>query len=143
MRTAGRQCHRTRGSDHLSRNTHLLNDGWLFHPNGLSFAERTSTADSAWQRVSIPHTWNAADPFDDVQGYRRGIAWYRRQLVVPDSLKGRRLFLHFEGVNQGVLIPDHTPEMTCDPRYQAQRHWRIEGKLNRPFALSRSVSRAR
>ncbi len=82
----------------------LLNDGWLFHPDGLSFAERASTADSAWQRVSIPHTWNAADPFDDVQGYRRGVAWYRRQLVVPDSLKGRRLFLHFEGVNQVARV---------------------------------------
>lgn len=81
-----------------------LNEGWRFYPDGLSFAERAATSDTGWQRVSVPHTWNVTDPFDDVQGYRRGVAWYRRQLDVPDSLKDRRLYLHFEGVNQVARV---------------------------------------
>ncbi|MGI9140921.1 MAG: glycoside hydrolase family 2 TIM barrel-domain containing protein [Gemmatimonadaceae bacterium] len=81
-----------------------LNDGWRFYPDGLSFAERTATADTGWQQVSVPHTWNVTDPFDDVQGYRRGVAWYRRRLDLPDSLRGRRLYLQFEGVNQVARV---------------------------------------
>ncbi len=54
--------------------------------------------------MSLPHTWNATDPFDDVPGYRRGVSWYRRHLTLSDSLKGKRLFLVFEGVNQVATV---------------------------------------
>lgn len=81
---------------------YTINSDWRFLPDGVEFAERPSYVidDATWQRVSIPHTWNAHDPFDDVDSYRRGTSWYRRKLVVPDSLRGKRLHLHFEGVNQ-------------------------------------------
>lgn len=92
-----------------------INDGWRFAYGGQSFGERFSPllepnkfraferaqdADAGWEQVTLPHTWNAQDPFDDVPGYRRGVGWYRRMLTVDSSYAGRRLFLHFEGVNQ-------------------------------------------
>ncbi|MEY4855202.1 MAG: hypothetical protein RLZZ97_32, partial [Gemmatimonadota bacterium] len=92
-----------------------LNDGWRFAYGGQSFAEkftalvepgkmkpfeRAQEQDAGWERVTLPHTWNAKDPFDDVPGYRRGIAWYRRTLVLDSSYAGKRLHLQFEGVNQ-------------------------------------------
>jgi beta-galactosidase len=82
------------------RTRETINSGWLYHEGGVSFAESVNFPDAAWQPVSLPHTWNAHDPFDDVPGYRRGIGWYRKHLHLADSLRGKRLFLAFEGVNQ-------------------------------------------
>jgi beta-galactosidase len=77
-----------------------INDGWRYRADGVNFAEKPSISDESWERVTIPHTWNASDPFDDVPSYRRGIGWYRRRLALADSLHGKRIFLYFEGANQ-------------------------------------------
>ncbi len=92
-----------------------INDGWRFSYGGQSFAEkftsivepgkmrpfeRAQMADAGWEQITLPHTWNVKDPFDDVPGYRRGLAWYRRYLTIDSSYAGKRLFLQFEGVNQ-------------------------------------------
>ncbi|MBA2514195.1 MAG: glycoside hydrolase family 2 protein, partial [Solirubrobacterales bacterium] len=77
-----------------------INDGWKYRPDGLNLAERPAMPDSDWQRVNLPHTWNVTDPFDDSPSYRRGIGWYRKRLTLDEKLRGKRIFLHFEGVNQ-------------------------------------------
>jgi len=97
------------------RTQRTINDGWHFAYGGQSFAERFTSivepgkiraferaqvSDAGWEQVTIPHTWNAKDPFDDVPGYRRGLAWYRRYLTLDSSYVGKQLFLQFEGVNQ-------------------------------------------
>ena len=56
--------------------------------------------DSWWERVYLPHTWNANDGSDDIPGYFRGIGWYRKHFPLDGSLKGKRVFLEFEGVFQ-------------------------------------------
>ena len=77
-----------------------LNADWRFLAGDVALADGASASDASWERVTLPHTWNALDPFDDTDGYRRGIGWYRRTLDLDESLKGRRLFLYFEGANQ-------------------------------------------
>ena len=79
---------------------YTINEHWKFLPNGVEFAEKAWLDDSGWQSVTVPHTWNAHDPFDDDESYRRGTSWYRRRLSLPDSLRGKRLYLYFEGANQ-------------------------------------------
>ncbi len=88
------------GASAEPRLRYTINDGWRFSPGGIAFGERPQTRSEGWEPVTIPHTWNATDWLDDVQGYRRGIAWYHRPLVLDSSLAGKRLFLQFEGVNQ-------------------------------------------
>src|ERR1035438_7748097 len=56
--------------------------------------------DSAWDQIYLPHTWNAHDGSDEIAGYFRGIGWYRKHFVLAEQLRGKRLFLEFEGVNQ-------------------------------------------
>jgi beta-galactosidase len=92
----------------------LLNDGWRYHEGGISFAQGALLSDAGWTRVTLPHTWNAADPFDEAPGYRRGIGWYRRTLTLDPTWTGRRVFLYFEGANQvadvyvnGALAGEH------------------------------------
>jgi beta-galactosidase len=77
-----------------------LDAGWLFTLDDPQNAASNGFDDSKWQSVNIPHTWNAADAFDDEPGYNRGPAWYRRQLNIGPEFKARRLFLYFEGANQ-------------------------------------------
>ncbi|MEO5904692.1 MAG: sugar-binding domain-containing protein, partial [Gemmatimonadaceae bacterium] len=91
-----------------------INDGWRYHADGLNLAEKPAMPDNDWQKVTLPHTWNVSDPFDDVPSYRRGIGWYRKWLDVPASLRGKKVFLHFEGVNQiadvyvnGAFVGEH------------------------------------
>ena len=77
-----------------------LADGWRFAFGPHEGAERGSYADSAWQRVSLPHTWNAEDAFTKEPAFREGPGWYRRTVELGPELAGRRLVLRFEGANQ-------------------------------------------
>lgn len=82
------------------RSSYLINDLWRFSPDDASGSETAAFADAKWERVTLPHTWNVKDTFDDEPGYRRGGSWYRRDLKLDAKLKGKRIFLYFEGVNQ-------------------------------------------
>lgn len=91
-----------------------INAGWKFHAGGLNFAWSPTVSDAGWRTVSIPHTWNAHDPFDDDASYRRGIGWYRKELHLDDALRGKRIFLYFEGANEvsdvyvnGAFVGEH------------------------------------
>lgn len=70
-----------------------LNDQWQF-----------SKDKSAWEKVNLPHTWNAFDVMDDEPGYYRGIGWYKRKLNTDASLKGRDVFISFNGADQETEV---------------------------------------
>jgi beta-galactosidase len=97
-----------------ARTRQTINAGWKFYPGEINLAWSPSVADDAWESVSIPHSWNAHDPFDDVPSYRRGIGWYRKALRLDSALAGKRIFLYFEGANQiadvyvnGAFVGEH------------------------------------
>ena len=76
-----------------------VNEAWQFHKGSLEdpFAV---TSDTYRETVSIPHTWNADDSWDEVPGFWRGEGYYRKNIVINDSLEGRRVYMKFEGANQ-------------------------------------------
>lgn len=97
-----------------------LNAGWKFIPGDVEGAESIGFDEHNWTSVDLPHTWNGADTLDDEPGYRRGAGWYRKNLYLERRLKGRRLFLYFEGANQvtdvfvnGKLAGQHTGGYTA------------------------------
>lgn len=57
-----------------------------------------------WEPVSIPHTWNARDAFDDVQGYYRGTGTYKKTVWIPKQDRDKVLVLNFEGANQETHV---------------------------------------
>lgn len=91
------------GAQAHARTKISINDGWQFFPGDLADAA-TASIGSEWQRINIPHTWNADDILDDEPGYRRGIGWYRRELSIPQTLNGNRIYLYFEGVGQTAEV---------------------------------------
>ena len=79
-----------------------LNEGWQFTKDKYVPAAATNSA--SWQSVSLPHTWNVEDVMDDEPGYYRGEAWYKRVLSLDKKLKGKEIFLCFEGANQQCTV---------------------------------------
>ncbi len=60
--------------------------------------------DRGWQRVDLPHDWAIAGPFlveGPSGGMGRlpswGVGWYRKQLDIPQSDRGRSIFLDVDG----------------------------------------------
>lgn len=49
--------------------------------------------------VNLPNTWNEKDFMSD-KGFRKGEGSYEKKIMIPESDKGRRIFIHFEGVSQ-------------------------------------------
>ena len=67
-----------------------INDNWRFHKGGTEFANTPDFDDTKWDLVSLPHTWNATDPFNDDQTYFRGIGWYRKSFRLDPALKNKK-----------------------------------------------------
>jgi len=93
-----------------ARDTIPLLTDWKFLRRDLAPDEKSETwrnpSVPPWDVVTVPHTWNAEDGAngreaepDLPEGYYRGPAWYVRDLPVPTSWKGQRVFIRFEGVS--------------------------------------------
>jgi len=67
---------------------------------------------SSWEPVSLPHTYNDVDTFDNftetgMNGERSvysGTAWYKKTFTVPAASEGKKIFLEFEAARQGVEV---------------------------------------
>ena len=83
-----------------ARETISFNQGWLFKKGPFSSepAKVVSQWNSKWEEVEIPHTWNAKDMQVKEASFYEGDAYYRKKYMFPESMKGKRLFLRFEGV---------------------------------------------
>ncbi len=68
-----------------------INEGWQF-----TFDKSDS---ESWKNVHLPHTWNKKDAFDEEPGYRRTVAWYKKELP-KISKPDKKYVLKFEPVNQ-------------------------------------------
>jgi len=91
-------------SDMLSaRNVLSLNQGWDFTPTRSAGMARWGAARQNGEKVDLPHTWNAADFMND-GGYRRGYGSYTKQLDIPESYKGKRVFVKFEAAGSMATV---------------------------------------
>lgn len=68
-----------------------LNHNWQFR-----FSHQV---ERKFQKVILPHTWNAIDALAGKSDYKRGLGNYERKLFIDSDLRGKRLFLKFNGVN--------------------------------------------
>lgn len=70
-----------------------INNGWRFQGSAVSNGQSTSLNTDGWQQVTLPHSWNALDGQDGGGNYRRGDGWYRKQVMIPASASGQRVYL--------------------------------------------------
>lgn len=98
------------------RSVESFNSGWSFKkaPAEKELAVNARKWDSGWSEVEIPHTWNAKDMQVQADNFYEGAAYYKKQYFFPIELKGKRVFLRFEGVGScaevfvnGMLATSH------------------------------------
>lgn len=93
---------------------------WLFARYGLQadgsrieesgFMQMPQFDDKAWRKLDLPHDWGIEGPFrSDLEGYTgklpwRGIGWYRKHFLVPETDKGKRYYLDFDGAMANAEI---------------------------------------
>ncbi len=93
-----------------------LADGWRFLRGEAAGAEASGFDDAAWRKVSVPHDWAISQPFDQASKtggagafLPGGVSWYRRELVLPVSERGKLVSVEFDGVmaNSQVWLNGH------------------------------------
>ena len=95
------------------RTTVRLGGEWAFLRGDVPDGSEVSFDDQAWQRVTLPHTWNTEqDP--PQRDYYRGPGWYRKRFLTDPAWKGRRVFIRFEAASlvaevylNGTRIGEH------------------------------------
>ena len=99
--------------------TTRLNNNWEFLKQDLggvweSVRPLTKTGPEnvpAWQKISLPHCYNAEDAVDSIPNYYQGPAWYRTQLFISNPYKNGRTILHFEGAGQKAEVYVYTKKV--------------------------------
>ncbi|MDR0938760.1 MAG: beta-galactosidase [Mediterranea sp.] len=104
------------GSKAAAREVSSFNEGWDFK-RGPFTTEAMQAADrwnGHWDKVNLPHTWNARDMQERVNDFYEGVGYYRKKYFFGDELKDKRVFLRFEGVGScaevyvdGQLVGTH------------------------------------
>jgi beta-galactosidase len=83
-----------------------IDNDWTFYKGAQGAKENFSAIDfneSSWKKISLPHTWNAEDGSGIEKNYQ-GDGWYRKQLDIPETYKGKKLFLQFEAANKEAEV---------------------------------------
>ncbi len=82
-----------------------FDEAWRFSQGDIDGVSGPSFDASEWEVVDTPHDWAIAGPFRQDAPARgdgaflpTGVAWYRKAFVAPESLRGRRLVVEFDGV---------------------------------------------
>ncbi|MCC8145984.1 MAG: discoidin domain-containing protein, partial [Bacteroidales bacterium] len=53
----------------------------------------TDYNDTSWDKVNIPHTWNAFDAQDGGNNYLRTTSWYRKTLSWDPAFEGKKIYI--------------------------------------------------
>ena len=125
--------------DSPGRIKYSLNDGWSFTLSDSSY--------NLSETICIPHTWNSIDASDGDLEYIRGTGIYQKEFILDKKLDGKRIFIHFEGINQvsdllinSEYLEQHrggytafTLEMTDFVTYGKKRPNLLEVRVNNEF----------
>lgn len=89
----------------------LFDATWKFSLGDTPDAAKPSFDASKWKTLTLPHDWSIEHQVDkdapagnDGGYYPTGIGWYRKEYVVPASMKGEKMYLYFEGVYMNSTI---------------------------------------
>lgn len=92
-------------------NRELINADWYFNLGDSKYAGAEYFNHSEWRKLELPHDWSvesvASPSLASCTGYLPGgIGWYRKELDIPKSQEGNKVYVYFEGIynNSEVFI---------------------------------------
>ena len=84
---------------------------WRFHLDEPLLWRRREPDYSTWRTLDLPHDWSvelecdAANPSGASGGYfAMGRGWYVKMFAVPETWRGKRVFIEFEGVYMNAEV---------------------------------------
>jgi beta-galactosidase/beta-glucuronidase len=91
----------------------MINDNWFFNAGDVE--DFRSADHSRWIKISLPHDWSVRGQLSPTlascTGYLPGgIGWYHKTIQIPESKKGEKVYLYFEGVynRSEVFVNGHS-----------------------------------
>ena len=88
-----------------SRRQYNFNPGWKVFVGDSDGFEEPAFNDNEWKNVTLPYAWNEDEAFkEDIHDLSTGIAWYRKQFILPAASENKKVFLEFEGVRQAAGV---------------------------------------
>ncbi len=95
-----------------------INGGWEHYKGSLGGIWEVWRGDMydnhynpPWEKVNLPHCFNAGDGVNPDIKYYQGQGWYKNQLVVDNPYQEGRTFLHFEGAGQKTTVYLYTQKV--------------------------------
>lgn len=94
----------------------LFNQDWRFQLGDIANGQDPGFNDSEWRQLNLPHDWSIEGDFSEKHpagigggALPGGLGWYRKSFTVPETAKGKLLFIEFDGVyrNSEVWINGH------------------------------------
>ena len=81
-----------------------FNQHWLLKIGDIQDAQAKNYNDSQWQPVTLPYAFNGNEAYrKDIEEHTDTVAWYRKHFCI-DHIKGKKVFIEFEGVRQAADI---------------------------------------
>ena len=100
--------------DNSGREVYSMNPAWRFHKGAVEGAETKEFNDKDWTVVSLPDGIEYLPTEASGCINYQGEVWYRKHFTPDASLKGKKLFLHFEAIMgkskvfvNGKLLTEH------------------------------------
>ncbi|MBJ6120535.1 glycoside hydrolase family 2 TIM barrel-domain containing protein [Sphingomonas mollis] len=113
---------------------------WRFTRGDVAGAETTQFGDTGWTKIDLPHDWAITGPFDEHAAATgsgaflpTGVAWYRKHFALTPEMRGKRVFVEFDGVMErsGVWVNGvhvgHRPSGYASFRYEITPHLKADG----------------
>lgn len=102
-----------------SMNIMSLNNNWRFHFGDCPDAWYRGYPATDWEDVMVPHDWSVSQPFSKEfssgTGYLAGgIGWYRNSFTLPESSRGKKIWIVFDGVYKNSQV-------WCNSYYMGKR----------------------
>ncbi len=114
-----------------------------FDHNWFFCLGKDTAAAAQWRSLQLPHDWSIELPFEEHSptgtgggALRGGIGWYRKQFVVAEADRQKRIFIDFDGVycRSEVFINGHSlgkrPNGYISFRYELTPYLRFDGAAN-------------
>ena len=84
------------------RNLIHLNQDWRFIQKDAGLPQ---TLPEDWQKINLPHSWNAVDGHDGNGSFDRGRYWYAKSFETPrQPLAGGRVYVEFPAAGQQATV---------------------------------------
>jgi len=86
-------------------------EDWKFSLGDDSLASNEKYGDSQWRTLNLPHDWSIEADFSDKNpaspgggALPGGIGWYRKTFTADQSLKGKTVYIDFDGVYRNSRV---------------------------------------